>query len=117
MSQLVTIVEADERTAFSQQWLEDYLDRLFSNDFQPKQSFLTGLVITHVKATHTMPPSFRSCLKSLGNRWLQLEDQSNLSHLQPGPYLYIEKTLKPVYRLYDDTNRTFLTAVKPKLLS
>lgn len=113
----MTIVEADGRTPLSQEWLADYLDRLFSKDFQPKQSFLTGLIITQVKATtHTVQPSCRQYLESLETRWVKIEDQSNLS-LQPGPYLYIEKTLKPVYRLYDDTNRTFLTAVKPKLHS
>ena len=64
-------------------------------------------------ATHTVLPNCRQYLNSLGNRWIQMEkDKGNPSNLQPGPYLYIEKALKHVYRLHDDTYRTFLTAVK-----
>ncbi|OQE96572.1 hypothetical protein PENNAL_c0001G10969 [Penicillium nalgiovense] len=68
--------------------------------------------------THTVPPNYRQYLESLGNRGLQMEnDRGNPSNLQPGPYLYIEKLSAPVYWLHDDTYRTFLTAVKPKLNS
>lgn len=106
----MTIVEADDGTPLSQKWLDEYLDRLFSSDFQPKQSFLTGLIITRGMTTHTVLPSCRQDLESLSNRWLQMEkSQGNPSNLQPGPYLYTKNTLKPVYRLYDDTYRTFLT--------
>ncbi|KAJ6189728.1 hypothetical protein N7519_004636 [Penicillium mononematosum] len=77
---LVTIVEDDDGMPLSQKC-----------DIQPKQSSLTGLTITQVMVTHTVSPSSRRYLESLGNRWLQMEnDKGNPSNLQPGPYLYIE---------------------------
>jgi hypothetical protein len=112
---LVTVVEADDGAPLSPNWLDDYLERLCSSDFQPDQSFLAGLIITRVMETHTVMPDCRQYLNSLGNRWIQMEkDKGNPSNLQPGLYLYVAKTLKPVYRLHDDTYRAFLTAVKPK---
>ncbi|KAJ5713601.1 uncharacterized protein N7483_010782 [Penicillium malachiteum] len=69
-------------------------------------------------ATHTVLRSCRQYLELLGNRCLRIEKDKDYSlNLQPSPYLYINKSFKPVYRLCDDTHRTFLTAVKPKLNS
>lgn len=111
---LVTVVETEDGTPLSPT-RNDYLGQLFSSDFQPKETSLAGLIITRVMAAHTVSLSSRQYLNLLGNRWIQMEKQKgNPWNLQLGPYLYIEKALKQVYRLHNGAYRTFLAAVKPK---
>jgi hypothetical protein len=54
-------------------------------------------------------------VRELGGKWLEIPTDMTLAdRLPPGPYLYLNRALKPVHRLYDDTQQVFLTALKPK---
>jgi hypothetical protein len=98
----------------SKAWLEGYLDKLEDCDVYQRHSFLTGLVVTNTKAGQTITPECSAYLQSLGNQWLEVRAEEDLADLlAPGPYLYLDKALKPVYRLQDDEQRAFLTALKP----
>ena len=78
--------------------------------------FLDGLILTNVKPNQFITAAdCRKHLESLGAKWLEFRTDKDLAnHLPPGPYLYMNSALKPVYRLYDDKQGAFLTALKPK---
>ncbi|KAH6990979.1 amidase signature domain-containing protein [Ilyonectria sp. MPI-CAGE-AT-0026] len=112
---LVTLVAAENGVELSKAWLETYLDKLDEGDVYQKRPFLAGLILTNFK-TGQIPSDFREYLDSLGNRWLDFQfDDGPVQALDPGPYVFQNNALKSVCRLYDDEQRAFLTALKPKL--
>ncbi|KAI1177466.1 amidase signature enzyme [Nemania sp. FL0916] len=85
-------------------------------DVYTRRHFLAGLIITTLEDGQTLTMGFRDHLVKLGNSWVDLREEKNAGdRLPPGPYLYSDGALRPVCRLYDDKQRAFLTAVKPKL--
>ncbi|OIW32128.1 amidase signature enzyme [Coniochaeta ligniaria NRRL 30616] len=86
-------------------------------DVYQKRYFLEGMILTNVQRGQTLAADFYDYLRARGNKWLDVRDEKDLGEqLAPGPYLYYNKTLKPICRLYDDKQRTFLTALKPQLV-
>ncbi|KAI1456282.1 amidase signature enzyme [Annulohypoxylon moriforme] len=89
-------------------------------DVYQKDYFLEGLIVTNFKRGKALSAKLRN-IKGLNYQWLDIryndtkyeKDQAN--RLAPGPYLYYDGTLKPLYRLYDDKQRTFMTALRPNL--
>ncbi|KAI1425329.1 amidase signature enzyme [Xylaria sp. FL1777] len=112
---LVTVITANDNCPVSALWLDEYLAGLEKCDVYKTRHFLDGLIITNLTAGWVPATGFRDHLNTLGNRWLDLRYEKNLGdELIPGPYLYVGNALKPVFRLYDDKQRAFLTALQPK---
>ncbi|AEO67441.1 uncharacterized protein THITE_2049603 [Thermothielavioides terrestris NRRL 8126] len=87
-------------------------------DVYRRDLFLDGLLVltSSEHGGHDPATEFRRHLEVLGASWLHVRSDKGLLHrLPPGPYMYIDKALKPVYRLYDDVQGSFLTALKPRL--
>lgn len=111
----VTVVAANEDTPVSPSWLDSYLAKMEECDVYQRRHFLDGLVLTNSKPEQILAAGFRDHLRAMGNKWLDLRYEKDLAErLAPGPYLYHNGTLKPLYRLYDDKQRAFLTGLKPK---
>jgi hypothetical protein len=85
-------------------------------DVYQRAHFLDGLVLVNsIDAPSALVLGLRRHLDALGTQWLGiLRNQDIRDQLPPGPYLYLDGALKPVYRLYDDVQGAFLTALKPK---
>ncbi|XDG08253.1 hypothetical protein ABKA04_007868 [Annulohypoxylon sp. FPYF3050] len=112
---LVTVIAANADIPISPIWLDEYLTKMEDCDVYRRDHFLDGLILTNLKPGQRLTPGFRGHLRVLGNKWLDVRHEEDLSQrLAPGPYLYYNGTLKPLYRLYDDRQRTFLTALRPK---
>ncbi|KAI0483539.1 amidase signature domain-containing protein, partial [Xylaria cf. heliscus] len=113
---LVTVITANDNCPISALWLDNYLADLEKCDVYKTRYFLDGLIITNLTAGQVLATGFRDHLNTLGNRWLDLRYEKNLGdEIAPGPYLYADNALKPVFRLYDDKQRAFLTALQPKI--
>lgn len=87
-----------------------------SCDVYRRDHFLDGLILVDFKyAQSAIASDLRRYLEALGTKWLDFPSDKDLTdRLPPGPYLYLDKALKPVHRLYDDVQGAFLTALKPK---
>lgn len=110
------LVAEDEIITISSVWLNKWLKEMEACDVYRQELFLDGLVITNVVPGQTVTENFYNTLERLGNKWVKFRYQNDPPiHLPPGPYLYFDKVLKPVFRLYDDTQRAFLAALTPKL--
>lgn len=64
----------------------------------------------------TIPPDCREYLKEFGNQWANIKiEKAGGPALAPGPYLYANKVLQSVCRLYDDEQGAILSTIKPNL--
>jgi hypothetical protein len=80
-----------------------------------KRHFLEGLLFTNFQREQSLAADLHDYLKEIGNKCLDLRHEKALGKvLTPGPYLYYDKTPKPICRLYDEKQRTFLTSLKPQ---
>ena len=116
-SSLITVVAAEEGVPVSPSWFDECLARMEEGcDVYRRDFFLDGLILTNVKPSQFIAAAdYRKHLESLGAKWLEVRTDEDLAdRLPPGPYLYMNSAPKPVYRLYDDKQGTFLTALKPK---
>lgn len=110
------MVAADQDTPITSSWLREYLAKIEECDVYWKRHFLEGMVLTNFQRGQTLAADFHDYLRGMGNKWLDLRHEKDLAErLVPGPYLYYNRTLKPICRLYDDKQRTFLTTPKPQL--
>lgn len=108
---------AEEGVPVSPSWLDECLARMEEAcDVYRRDSLLDGLVLTNVKNDQLVAAAdCRKHLEALGAEWLEVRPNKELAErLLPGPYLYVNSALKPVYRLYDDKQGAFLTALRPK---
>ncbi|KAK3939440.1 amidase signature domain protein [Diplogelasinospora grovesii] len=115
---LVTVMEGQPHvTTVDRKWLEEYVVRLSECDVYDKSIFLTGLVITNVLGGDVTEDG-RDYLKKMNNEWVDFicgVNPISLSKcLPPGPYFHSNSSLKPVYRLYDDEQRAFVAALRPR---
>ncbi|KAK4237949.1 hypothetical protein C8A03DRAFT_44235 [Achaetomium macrosporum] len=111
---LVTVVAAEEGVALTLEWLDERLHKMEKDcDVYRRDLFFDGMVIINPKlAPMTTAPS---CLLEVGAEWLEIRSGKDVEDRPPpGPYLYANRALKPVYRLYDDTRGAFLIALRPK---
>ncbi|KAI1360436.1 hypothetical protein F5Y08DRAFT_47524 [Xylaria arbuscula] len=111
----VTVIAVEGVCPINGVWLDRCLAELEKCDVYRTRHFMNGLVVTNIKAGQSISTGFHARLRDLGNRWLDLRyDKGLKEELLPGPYLYLDNALRPVYRLYEDRQRAFLTALKPK---
>ncbi|KAK3948898.1 hypothetical protein QBC32DRAFT_327396 [Pseudoneurospora amorphoporcata] len=112
---LVTVIAANPDVPVTPSWLESYLQDLDTCDVYCQEAFLDGVVITNISEHQNVSAESLTFLDQAGAKWVDIRRERQLAeYLSPGPYLYLDKTLRPVYRLYDDTQGTFLTGLKPK---
>jgi len=113
---LVTVVRADGRRPCTSDVLAKRLDEMQAHcDVYRRDTFLDGLIWVNVPTAQAF--AARKCkevIGSLGAGWLDYTHPSSSKDPESGPYLYLNKTLRPVCRVYDDTQGAFLTAIKPK---
>lgn len=114
---LVTVMTASHNTPVSSSWLEEYLNKMEECDVYRRRYFLEGVILTNFQRGRSLAADFHDYLRAVGNKWLDVRHEKDLAErLTPGPYLYYNKTLKPICRLYDDKQRAFLTALKPQYI-
>lgn len=75
--------------------------------------FIGGLILLTRSGDQSLTQSARKYLASKGNKWLDVVS-SRTSPLQTGTYTYAASKLRRAYRLYDGTQKAFLTALKPQ---
>lgn len=121
---LVTVIAAEHGVLISRAWLEGRLaDMNDGCDVYQKDHFLDALVITGVSEGHHIPAiseareTLLAALRPTTQHLAMLKDETLADRIPPGPYLCLGRVLKPVFRLYDDTQGTFLTALKPRVMS
>jgi hypothetical protein len=109
------VVTASHDTPVNSSWLEEYLNKMEECDVYRRRHFLEGVILTNFQRGRSVAADFHDYLKTVGNKWLDVRHEKDLAErLAPGPYLYYNKTLKPICRLYDDKQRAFLTTLKPQ---
>lgn len=112
---LVTVIAANPDVPVTPSWLEAYLEDLDDCDVYCKEAFLDGVVITNICEDRNVSAESIAFLENAGAKWVDVRHERQLAEtLSPGPYLYLNKALRPVCRLYDDMQGAFLTGLKPK---
>ncbi|KAF5139478.1 Amidase 1 [Metarhizium anisopliae] len=105
---LVTVVCNRKDVPLKKGWLRAYLDGLDKCDVFDRKLFLAGIIIT-------TPPS-RADHSTRLSRWANIKiEKVGGPALAPGPYLYANKVLQSVCRLYDDEQGAILSTIKPNL--
>lgn len=107
---LVTVIDGSHVTGdIDKKWLEEFIQNARTTDDVFNEHFLHGLVITQEteNSLHVTDDAFEF-LYQLGNVWLQCVWTL---HLRPGLYLFHQTRLRPVCRLYSDSQKAFLTAL------
>lgn len=118
---LITVIAAEADEPITSSWLRDYITILESScNTYDKGLFLDAIIITDpVKGRVLSAESLEYLKEIVGAKWVELAEalpEPLTDQLAPGPYLYHDGVLRPVYRLFDDTHGAFLTGLKPKLL-
>lgn len=100
----------------SKQWLSNHLSRLDDGHVY-RSEFLVGLILINTKSTRQdITPEAQNYLRNLGNKWQSVgEIVTPTEVLISGPYLYMDKVLRKVYRLQSDIQRAFMAATRPDL--
>ena len=95
----------------SQRWLKDRVAQYENQDDVFRKEFLRGVIFTAVDEVR-IEPKAKEFLTSLGNVW-----HENVTGMAVPPcsgiYLAIERHLFEVWKLYDDFNGAFQTALVP----
>ncbi|KAK8912505.1 Amidase 1 [Metarhizium anisopliae] len=114
---LVTVVCNRKDVPLSKGWLRAYIDGLDKCDVFDRKLFLADIIATPPRCHgQPIPPDCREYLKEFGNQWTNIKiEKAGGPALAPGLYLYANKVLQSVWRLYDDEQGAFLPAIKPNL--
>lgn len=100
-------VTTDERLARS------YLDKLDRCHVYDRRTFIKGVIITTEVSEDNISLECRAFLKHHGNEWVKVRVEDGKHTLAPGPYVYLEESLRRIYRLYDDRQGAFMCGIKP----
>lgn len=119
---LVTIIQCEETSPIGGDWLENYLKDAEKHDDVFCPAFIQGLLIisgsnldSNASTRTQCTQQARTYLESIGNKWLRISSPFKLPKgVNPGVYYLSDQKLKPVFRLYDDVNKAFLTTLEPR---
>lgn len=112
---LVTVIDGSGiKGDIDKKYLESFIREAEIMDDVFNKAFLCGLVITRdIGSMLNFADDAYEYLVELGNSWLDYSGVDT-EHLTPGLYLFHEERLHPVCRLYDDQQKAFLTALRPR---
>ncbi|KAF5686958.1 amidase signature domain-containing protein [Fusarium circinatum] len=108
----VTAITSPGASPLTRDWLEAYLDKLDRCDVYDTKTFIKGLIITSSVCRQTISVECRDFLQQLGNEWVEMRVEDSKDSLAPGPYLYLDGSLKCIFRLYDDVQRAFMCGIE-----
>lgn len=117
---LVTVIRYEETSLIGRDWLENYLNDADKHDDVFCQAFIQGLLIisgsnSNASTRTQFTQQARTYLDTIGNQWRQICPPRELPKgVGPGVYYLSDLKLKPVFRLYDDVNKAFLTTLEPR---
>jgi len=109
----VTVIFASETgtstTAVSLNWIQSLIDNYTSDDvFQTE--FLVGVLFTYGgDKKPEISPEAEAYLRSKGTKHIAFKQVTSQDHRpRPGPYLYSNLSLRPTWKLYEDSHGAFL---------
>ena len=107
---------AEEEIPGTPSWLDECLAKMADDCNVYCQGFFwDGAILTNVRPGQFVAATeCRRHLETLGTKWLEGRmDKCMADRLRPGPYLYLDGTLKPVFSLHDSTRGAFLASLVP----
>ncbi|RBQ76487.1 hypothetical protein FVER14953_20104 [Fusarium verticillioides] len=109
----VTVIRSPGTLPLTRDWLEGYLDKLDRCHVYDRRTFIKGVIITTEVSEANISLECRAFLKHHGNEWVEVRVEDGKHTLAPGPYVYLEGSLRRIYRLYDDRQGAFMCGIKP----
>jgi hypothetical protein len=79
--------------------------------------FLSGIILVGAsKSDVEMTDGARNFLESLGNEWIEwVENGSQQVQIPLGPVAFVNGKFTSILRLFDDSRKAFVVAVKPSV--
>lgn len=115
---LVTVFNVPEGPdiKITESWIRDIVKHYEDSDDVFQTAFLSGVILYGAEKNDVeITPSALQFLKAKGTTTIRcMSTASAKGSLSPGPYVVVEGHLREVWRLFDDTNGTFMTTLRPQ---